>query len=258
MLTGVSKSERSKDGLEHAKKQRHSYFAGRGRSMDLLILKGRYFSWGTRRAQPTFLLTMTGKCPQSKQKCARLGPVPVLVHDGAYSVHNTLTVTANRVIDMKDPVATTTSLETPSVMEKSPLDFSSEDPPPMITNKGETEAVVSHEVLSADNIATTKVIQEVNLEKELATMSLTITKASKERSSAEVHGLRNQTKNLETLLEAEVDMKKAIEAKNVELAKELESLHAKVSDLQLNNNQLSQQVSTLQAQVTGEERINDF
>ncbi|GJV09741.1 hypothetical protein Tco_1351282 [Tanacetum coccineum] len=60
-----------------------------------------------------------------------------------------------------------------------------------------------------------------------------------------VHGLRNQTKNLETLLEAKVDMKKATEAKNAELAKELESLRAKFSDLQLNNNQLSQQVSTL-------------
>ncbi|GJW51032.1 hypothetical protein Tco_0092383 [Tanacetum coccineum] len=71
----------------------------------------------------------------------------------------------------------------------------------------------------------------------------------------EVHGLRNQTKNLETLLEAEVDMKKATEAKNAELARELESLRAKFSDLELNNNQLSQQVSTLQAQLTGEERI---
>ncbi|GKF80948.1 hypothetical protein Tco_0239550, partial [Tanacetum coccineum] len=61
---------------------------------------------------------------------------------------------------------------------------------------------------------------------------------------AEVHGLCNQTKNLETLLEAEIDMKKATEAKNAELAKELEGLRAKFSDLQLNNNQLSQQVST--------------
>nr|GEX44381.1 hypothetical protein [Tanacetum cinerariifolium] len=41
---------------------------------------------------------------------------------------------------------------------------------------------------------------------------------------AKVHGLRNQTKNLETLLEAKVDMKKAAEAKNVKLAKELENL----------------------------------
>ncbi|GJV98244.1 hypothetical protein Tco_1553496 [Tanacetum coccineum] len=50
-------------------------------------------------------------------------------------------------------------------------------------------------------------------------------------------------------------MKKAAEANNVELSKELESLRAKFSNLQVNNNQLSQQVASLQAQVTGEERI---
>ncbi|GKC20680.1 hypothetical protein Tco_1022830 [Tanacetum coccineum] len=61
----------------------------------------------------------------------------------------------------------------------------------------------------------------------------------------EVQGLRNQTKNLETLLEAEVDMKMAMEAKNAELGKELESLHVKLAELQLNNHQSSQQVSTL-------------
>ncbi|GJZ09337.1 hypothetical protein Tco_0543620 [Tanacetum coccineum] len=59
----------------------------------------------------------------------------------------------------------------------------------------------------------------------------------------EVQGLRNQTKNLEALLEAEVDMKKVANAKNVELAEELESLRAKFSDLQVNNTQLSQQVA---------------
>ncbi|GJT93120.1 hypothetical protein Tco_1081965 [Tanacetum coccineum] len=63
----------------------------------------------------------------------------------------------------------------------------------------------------------------------------------------EVHGLRNRTQNLETLLEAEVDMKKVVEAKNVDLAKVLESLCAQFFDLQVNNNQLSQQVSNLQA-----------
>ncbi|GKB84960.1 hypothetical protein Tco_0957232 [Tanacetum coccineum] len=51
-------------------------------------------------------------------------------------------------------------------------------------------------------------------------------------ADTEVQGLRNQTKNLEALLEAEVDMKKAAEAKNVELAEELESLFAKFLDLQ--------------------------
>ncbi|GKB58303.1 gypsy type transposase [Tanacetum coccineum] len=41
-----------------------------------------------------------------------------------------------------------------------------------------------------------------------------------------VHSLCNQTKNLETLLEAEVDMKKAIEAKNAELVMGKERIHA--------------------------------
>ncbi|GJY25947.1 hypothetical protein Tco_0400673 [Tanacetum coccineum] len=319
-------------------------------------------------------------------------PNPTKVKTGTrpHAAHEVplLTVTANRMIDMEDPVATTTFSETPCVMEMSPLDFSSEDPPPMITNKGETEdqapAVVSQEVPSAENIITTEVVPEVNLEKEIATMRPPINKKRHKRDrsaveaneppkpqpipdqdiaqsskgttteiptegvatteacqdmidhtvppgyfselrhlpnteflaqynvnlawqvalgsqmrlrfeqevrllkkaraqvarrseriqvreeeikrlgeeveslkvvEAKVHGLRNQTKNLETLLEAEVDMKKATEAKNAELAKELESLRAKFSDLQLNNNQLSQQVSTLQVQVTSEERI---
>ncbi|GJS43490.1 hypothetical protein Tco_0568533 [Tanacetum coccineum] len=71
----------------------------------------------------------------------------------------------------------------------------------------------------------------------------------------EVHGLRNRTQNLETLLEAEVDMKKVVEARNADLASELKGLCAQFFDLQVNNKQLSQQVSTLQSQVTGEERI---
>nr|GFB50391.1 hypothetical protein [Tanacetum cinerariifolium] len=41
---------------------------------------------------------------------------------------------------------------------------------------------------------------------------------------AESNGLRNQTKNLKTMLEAKVDMKKAVEARNAKVAKELESL----------------------------------
>nr|GEU94774.1 transposase (putative), gypsy type [Tanacetum cinerariifolium] len=49
---------------------------------------------------------------------------------------------------------------------------------------------------------------------------------------AEVHGLHNQTKNLETLLETEVDMKNDAEAKNAKLAKELESLRVQFSNLQ--------------------------
>nr|GEY06923.1 hypothetical protein [Tanacetum cinerariifolium] len=46
-----------------------------------------------------------------------------------------------------------------------------------------------------------------------------------------------------------------VEAKNAELAKEMESLRVQFSDLQVSNIQLSQQVSNVQAQVTGEEKV---
>ncbi|GJR03017.1 hypothetical protein Tco_0526001 [Tanacetum coccineum] len=99
-----------------------------------------------------------------------------------------LTVTVNHVIDMEDPVVMATSSETPPVMEKSPLYFSSKDPPPMITNKGETEdharAVVSQEVPSAENIATTEVVSKVNLEKEIATMRPPINKKRRKRDQS--------------------------------------------------------------------------
>nr|GFB04326.1 hypothetical protein [Tanacetum cinerariifolium] len=55
-------------------------------------------------------------------------------------------------------------------------------------------------------------------------------------------GLGKHIKNLEVLLEAEADMKVAAEAKNVELARELKSLRVQFLDLQVSNDQLSQQV----------------
>nr|GEU71765.1 kinase-like domain,concanavalin A-like lectin/glucanase domain protein [Tanacetum cinerariifolium] len=65
----------------------------------------------------------------------------------------------------------------------------------------------------------------------------------------------NEIKNLETLVEAETDMKKTAEGKSVELSKDLKNLRVLFSDLQVSNDRLSQQVSTLQAQVTGEEKL---
>ncbi|GJR38744.1 hypothetical protein Tco_1214428 [Tanacetum coccineum] len=67
--------------------------------------------------------------------------------------------------------------------------------------------------------------------------------------------MEGEKKNLETLLEAEADMRKAAEAKNVELVKEMESLRVQLTELQVSRDGLSYQVSTLQAQVTGEEKI---
>nr|GEY10161.1 hypothetical protein [Tanacetum cinerariifolium] len=75
------------------------------------------------------------------------------------------------------------------------------------------------------------------------------------RRDKRIQARENEIKNLETPLEAETDMKKAAEGKSAELSKELENLRALFSDLQVSNDRLSQQVSTLQAQVTGEEKL---
>nr|GEZ62762.1 hypothetical protein [Tanacetum cinerariifolium] len=62
--------------------------------------------------------------------------------------------------------------------------------------------------------------------------------------------------DLHSLYEAHmIDMNKSAEAKNTELAKELDSLRAQFLDLQVSNKQLSDQVLNLQAQVMGEEKI---
>nr|GEX55157.1 hypothetical protein [Tanacetum cinerariifolium] len=77
------------------------------------------------------------------------------------------------------------------------------------------------------------------------------------RQDQRIQAREKYIKNLEALLEAEADMKDIAKAKNMELVKELESIHVQFSDLQVSNHQLSQQVSTPQAQVTCEERIKD-
>nr|GEV22529.1 hypothetical protein [Tanacetum cinerariifolium] len=75
------------------------------------------------------------------------------------------------------------------------------------------------------------------------------------RQDKRIQARENEIKNLETLLEAETDMKKTAKAKNAKIGKELENLRALFLDLQVSNDRLSQQVSTLQAQVTGEEKL---
>nr|GEV13236.1 hypothetical protein [Tanacetum cinerariifolium] len=75
------------------------------------------------------------------------------------------------------------------------------------------------------------------------------------RQDKRIQAWETEIKSLETLLEAEIDMKKVVEGKSAELSKELENLRALFSDLQVSNNRLSQQVSTLQAQVMGEEKL---
>nr|GFA38363.1 RecQ-mediated genome instability protein 1 [Tanacetum cinerariifolium] len=53
-----------------------------------------------------------------------------------------LTVTANRVIEMKDPATTTDSSGVPSTIERSPLDFAHEDPSQQLPRPEDQEATV--------------------------------------------------------------------------------------------------------------------
>ncbi|GKD49050.1 hypothetical protein Tco_1278026 [Tanacetum coccineum] len=118
-------------------------------------------------------------------------PTKVKTETRPRAVHEVplLTANANCVIDMGDTIAASRSSETPSVVEKSPLDFASEDPPPMITGKGETEdqvpAVVSQEAPSTENAVTTKVIPELNLEKEATAMGPLVNKRRRKRDQSE-------------------------------------------------------------------------
>nr|GEY52749.1 hypothetical protein [Tanacetum cinerariifolium] len=64
-----------------------------------------------------------------------------------------------------------------------------------------------------------------------------------------------EIKNLEASLEAEANAKRAAEDKSAELSQELERMRAQFLDLQVTNERLSQQVATLQQQVSGEEKL---
>nr|GFC64415.1 hypothetical protein [Tanacetum cinerariifolium] len=69
------------------------------------------------------------------------------------------------------------------------------------------------------------------------------------------HAQELEIRNLEASLGAEANAKRAAEDKSVGLSQELESMRAQFSDLQVSNKRLSQQVATLQQQVSGEEKL---
>ncbi|GJU35199.1 hypothetical protein Tco_1183553 [Tanacetum coccineum] len=80
-----------------------------------------------------------------------------------------LTSTANRIIEMEDTVVVSGSLGTSAAIEKSPLDFVDENPPPVITERGD--------------IATTEVIPEASLEKEVTAMGPVVNKRCSKREN---------------------------------------------------------------------------
>nr|GEY67448.1 transposase (putative), gypsy type [Tanacetum cinerariifolium] len=75
------------------------------------------------------------------------------------------------------------------------------------------------------------------------------------RQDKRIQAREHEIKNLEALLEAEAGMKKAAEDKGTGISQELEDMRARFSDLQVSNEHLSQQVATLQEQISGEEKL---
>ncbi|GJV72923.1 hypothetical protein Tco_1492918 [Tanacetum coccineum] len=100
-----------------------------------------------------------------------------------------LTATSNCVIDMEDITGTSKSSGTPSVIEKSPLDFSNEDPPPAITERGmiedQVQAEVSNEAPSVENPQTTGVILIPDVEHEPGAMGSLVRKKRGKRGNDE-------------------------------------------------------------------------
>ncbi|GKC36433.1 hypothetical protein Tco_1048817 [Tanacetum coccineum] len=162
--------------------------------------------------------------------------------------------TASRVIDMEDMVATSNSSGTPAAMEKSPLDFSNEDPTPLITNQDETESHIpagtSQEVPPARDAITPEFVPKINLEREVTAMGVLVNKGRRKRDMSEteanappklarrdqrIQARDEEIKKLDEEVKSlrVVETEKAAEAKNEDLAGELESLRAQLTELQL-------------------------
>ncbi|GJY90409.1 hypothetical protein Tco_0505605 [Tanacetum coccineum] len=77
--------------------------------------------------------------------------------------------TTNCVIEMEDTVVESGSLGTPAAIEKSPLDFTDENPPPVITESGD--------------IAIVEVIYEASLEKKVTAMGPVVNKRRHKRGN---------------------------------------------------------------------------
>nr|GEY33039.1 hypothetical protein [Tanacetum cinerariifolium] len=95
---------------------------------------------------------------------------------------------------------------------------------------------------------------EVGFEQEAKLLRKSVAQVARRDKRIEAQEL--EIKNLEALLEAEADMKRAAEDKSAGLIKELEDMRARFSDLQVSHGQLSQQVASLKEQVSGEEKLN--
>nr|GEW80311.1 hypothetical protein [Tanacetum cinerariifolium] len=100
-----------------------------------------------------------------------------------------LTATANRVIDMEDMTGASGSSGTPSIVEKSPIDFSNKDPPPLITEsiraKEQGQDELSQGAVPVGNPPYTRVDSESDMEKETVNTGALVSKRRRKKGSDE-------------------------------------------------------------------------
>nr|GEV72810.1 hypothetical protein [Tanacetum cinerariifolium] len=98
-----------------------------------------------------------------------------------------LTVTATRVIEMEDPATATDSSGVPSTIERSPLEFSNENPSQQSTGGNGTEdqgqETVAPEVPPLENVTTTGVATEAGLVEEIAAIGPRVIKERRKRGN---------------------------------------------------------------------------
>nr|GEU43738.1 transposase (putative), gypsy type [Tanacetum cinerariifolium] len=205
-----------------------------------------------------------------------------------------LTLTAPRVIEMDEPAATDSS-GVLSTIERSSLDFANEAgasdqgaAAPEIPSFEDVPATIASGVGQAEEAATMDPLTALESRssrrgKSLASIQLGLASsvvledvpvgvsdpdpmsfadapsrhpADVAQSSQGIAAVGDPgSENVSSPAKTEAGMKKAAEDKSAVLIKELEDLHAQFSDLQVGNEHLSQQVATLQEQVSGEEKL---
>ncbi|GJT63995.1 hypothetical protein Tco_1015475 [Tanacetum coccineum] len=97
--------------------------------------------------------------------------------------------TVSRMIQMVDATELSTSSRTPSTVERSPLDFSNEDAPPLVTQGAKAGAhrptVAEQEIPVIDDAEAMEAVVEPDLEREVISMGPTIKKRRQQRDAGE-------------------------------------------------------------------------
>nr|GEW58576.1 transposase (putative), gypsy type [Tanacetum cinerariifolium] len=145
-----------------------------------------------------------------------------------------------------------------AVPENAPAGVSDPDPlsfadPPSSQGTAAAGDPDSENASSSFAVGSSKSIYRPELEQEAKLLRKSVAQVA--RRDKKIQARELEIKNLEALLEAETNVKKAAEDRSAGLSQELEDMRARYSDLQVSNDRLFQQVATLQEQVSEEDKL---